>query len=245
MNSILELKNIFFQYAPLTPLLENISFSVSRGSWLSILGPNGCGKTTLLKIISRQLLPQQGTLYLDEKPYDTFSSKALAQQMATVSQECYPTFSLSVLEFVLLGRAPHLKGLSFESEADHAMALQALKDTDTLAFKDRLLHTLSGGERQRVILAKALTQEPRLLLLDEPSSHLDLKYQIEIFSLLKELQQKKNLTLISVLHDIHLTKEFSEEILFLKNYTLFAHGKTQALLTEENLSRVFDIRISL
>ena len=245
MKPILELKDISFNYASSIPILENISFSVPKGSWLSILGPNGSGKTTLLKLMSRILLPKNGHLTLEERSYDSFSSKELAQHVAYVSQDFYPTFSLSVLEFVLLGRAPHLKGFSFESEKDKAIALQSLKDTDTLDFKDRLLHTLSAGERQRVALAKALTQEPKILLLDEPSSHLDLKYQIEIFSLLKELRQKKNLTIIVVLHDLHLTKEFSEDVLFLKNHSLFAQGKVQALLTEENIYHVFDVRISL
>ncbi len=244
MKSILELKNVSFSYISTAPILENISFLVSQGSWLSILGPNGSGKTTLLKLISRILSPKSGQLYLEEKTYTAFSSKDLARHVAYVAQDFYPTFSLSVLEFVLLGRAPYLTGLSFESEQDHAIALQGLKDTDTLAFKDRLLHTLSDGERQRVSLAKALTQKPQILLLDEPSSHLDLKYQIEIFSLLKELQQKKNLTLISVLHDLRLTEMFSEDVLFLKNHSLFAHGKTKTLLTEENLYQVFDVRIS-
>lgn len=245
MNPILELKDITFHYTPSVSILQDISFSISKGSWLSILGPNGGGKTTLLKLMSRILLPKSGELYLEGKAYDSFSPKELAQQIAYVSQDFYPTFSLSVLEFVLLGRAPHLKGFSFESEKDQAIALQRLKDTETLEFKDRLLHTLSGGERQRVYLAKALTQEPQILLLDEPSSHLDLKYQMELFSLLKELHHKKNLTIVSVLHDLRLTKEFSEEILFFKNHSLFARGKTQALLTEENLYRVFDVRVSL
>ena len=245
MKPILELKNISFNYPSSVPILQDISFLVSKGSWLSILGPNGSGKTTLLKLMSRILLPKNGHLTLEERSYDSFSSKDLARHIAYVSQDFYLPFSLSVLEFVLLGRAPHLKGFSFESEKDRTTAIQSLKDTDTLEFKDRLLHTLSGGERQRVALAKALTQEPKILLLDEPSSHLDLKYQIEIFSLLKKLRQNKNLTIVSVLHDLHLTKEFSEEILFLKNHTLFAQGRTQALLTEENIYRVFDVRISL
>ncbi|MBI3019024.1 MAG: ABC transporter ATP-binding protein [Deltaproteobacteria bacterium] len=243
MKPILELKNSSFNYTSSVPILQDISFSVSKGSWLSILGPNGSGKTTLLKLMSRILLPKSGQLFLEGRTYDSFSFKELAQHIAYVSQDFYPTFSLSVFEFVLLGRAPHLKGLSLESEKDMAIAIQSLKDTDTLEFKDRLLHTLSGGERQRVTLAKALTQEPQILFLDEPSSHLDLKYQIEIFSLLKELRQKKNLTIVSVLHDLYLTKEFSEEILFLKNHSLFAQGKTQALLTEENFYHVFDVRI--
>ncbi len=245
MTPILELKHISFDHTPQHPLLQDISFAVSRGTWLSILGPNGSGKTTLLKLISRILLPKEGNLYLYDKTFDSFSLKELAQHIAYVSQDFQPIFSLSVLEFVLLGRAPYLKGLSFESEKDMSIAIQSLKDTDTLKFKDRLLHTLSGGEKQRVLLAKALTQEPQILLLDEPSAHLDLKYQIEVFSLLKNLRQKKNLTIISVLHDIRLTKEFSEEILFLKNGLPVAQGKTQALLTEENLYQIFDVRISL
>lgn len=252
---VLELRDISFGYpthgrltrggANISWILKHISFSITKGAFTTILGANGSGKTTLLKLILRALIPQRGELYWDHRPYQTLSQRTLSQNIAYVPQTMDPLFSMSVMDFVLLGRAPFLQGLSFESNRDIEIAYESLLDTGSISFKDRDFHTLSGGEKQRVLLAKALTQSPKLLLLDEPTAHLDIKHQWGMLSLLKKLHQKKQLTILMVLHDFQLASEFSDEIIFLKDQTLKAKGAPQTLLTEENIHDTFGIEVGI
>ena len=244
MTQSLELKNISFSYTNI-PLLKNISLTIQKNSWLSILGPNGEGKTTLLKLMGKLLHPQEGELWLYEKPFHSISLKEFAQTLAYVPQGVEPVYAISVFDFVLMGRTPFLTGLSFESHEDRECAEMNLKSTDTFHLKNRFFHTLSSGEKQRVLIARALTQTPRIILLDEPTAHLDLKYQLEILSLLERLQKERELTLVMVLHDLGLARHFSQEIVFIKNYSIFAQGKAEELLTEEIIYRVFNVRLKV
>ena len=167
--------------------MQDITFSVETGDFLGILGPNGSGKTTLLKSISRVLKPRKGAIFLDDNSLYGMKTMEVAKKLAMVPQDSAITFSFTAFQIVLMGRTPHLSRLETESEKDLAIAKKAMAFTGTLHLADRLITELSGGERQRVIIARALTQEPKILLLDEPTTHLDVSNQLEIMDLLKQL----------------------------------------------------------
>lgn len=243
--SLLELDRVSFGYARSILVLEHLSFSIKKGTFTTILGMNGSGKSTLLKLICGILTPHQGEIYLNQSPYRIFNKRSLSQKLAYFPQNISPLFSISVLDFVLLGRAPFLTGFGFESEHDIHIAHQSLQDTDTFQFKNRAFHTLSGGEKQRVLLAKALTQTPEILLLDEPTTHLDIKHQLELLSLLKTLYKKREMTILAVFHDFQLASELSDELIFLKDHRLEDKGTPQSLLTEENIRRMFGVDVAI
>jgi iron complex transport system ATP-binding protein len=172
-------------------ILEKVRFTVKTGTFLGILGPNGSGKTTLLKSISRVLKPRKGAILIDDVNVYKMKTADVAKQMAVVPQDSSIAFSFTALQVVLMGRAPHLSRFQSEGEKDLVIAKQAMEYTGTWNLANRLVTELSGGERQRVIIARALTQQPTVLLLDEPTSHLDISNQLEIMDLLKELCVEK------------------------------------------------------
>jgi iron complex transport system ATP-binding protein len=222
-------------------ILENISFSVSTGTFLGILGPNGSGKTTLLKSISRVLKPRKGAIALNSVDIYDMKTTEVAKQMAVVPQESAMGFSFTVLEVVLMGRTPHLSRLQREAAKDYAIAKRAMEYTRTWSFADRLITELSGGERQRVIIARALTQEPAILLLDEPTSHLDICNQLDIMDLLKQLCTEKKMLIVGVFHDFNLAARYCDSIIMLKQGKVVAAGSVMDTLTRENIKEVFGI----
>ena len=222
-------------------ILENISFSVKTGTFLGILGPNGSGKTTLLRSISRVLRPKKGAVILDDSDIYDMKTTDVAKQMAVVPQESPAGFSFTVMEVVLMGRTPHLSRLKRETAKDIAIAKRAMEYTRTWSFADRIVTELSGGERQRVIIARALTQEPTILLLDEPTSHLDICNQLDIMDLLKQLCLEKKLLIVGVFHDFNLAARYCDSIILLKKGKVVAAGSAMETLTSENIKEVFDI----
>jgi iron complex transport system ATP-binding protein len=224
-------------------ILENVQFSVQNGTLLGILGPNGSGKTTLLKSISRVLKPRKGAILLDGADVYGMKTGDVAKQMAVVPQDSNIAFSFSVLQVVLMGRTPHLRRLQTESDVDLAIARRAMEFTGTWSLADRLVNELSGGERQRVIIARALTQEPKVLLLDEPTSHLDICNQLEIMDLLKQLCDQKKLLIVGVFHDFNLAARYCDSIILLKKGKIVAAGKTAETLTSDNIKDVFGIDV--
>jgi len=224
-------------------ILENVRFSVKTGTFLGILGPNGSGKTTLLKSISRVLKPRKGAILLDDVNVYKMKGSDAAKNMAVVPQDSSIAFSFTALQVVLMGRAPHLSRLQTESEKDIAIAKKAMEYTYTWNLANRPVTELSGGERQRVIIARALTQEPKVLLLDEPTSHLDISNQLEIMDLLKQLCTEKKLLIVGVFHDFNLAARYCDQIILLKNGKIVSAGKALDTLTGENIKDVFGIDV--
>jgi iron complex transport system ATP-binding protein len=222
-------------------ILENVRFSVETGTFLGILGPNGSGKTTLLKSISRVLKPRKGAIFIDDTNVYKMKNADVAKHMAVVPQDSSIAFSFTALQVVLMGRAPHLSRFQTESEKDFNIAKKAMEYTGTWNLANRLITELSGGERQRVIIARALTQEPKILLLDEPTSHLDISNQLEIMDLLKQLCVEKKLLIVGVFHDFNLAARYCDSIILLKDGKIVSAGKASETLTSENIRDVFGI----
>jgi iron complex transport system ATP-binding protein len=239
----LSVDNVCFHY-PEVPVLRDISFDVTTGDFLSLLGPNGCGKSTLLRLLDRILIPDAGTITLKGRRLDEYSRRDLARLVAYVPQDTTWVFPYTVFEIVLMGRSPYVGRSGFENQddIDRARSMMALTDISHLA--DKLITAISGGERQRALIARALCQQPEYLLLDEPNAHLDINHQVEIFQILKEQNQRTNLTIISVSHDLNLAASFSNRVLLLAESggdgsTIFSAGTPQEVLTSSNIETVY------
>lgn len=218
-------------------ILNGISLGVSNNEFHTILGPNGCGKTTFLKTVYRITKPDIGAIYLDGKPLDNISIRKSAQNMAVVAQFNNLNFDCSVLDVVMLGRIPHLKMMEQEKKEDYEIAYNALKCVGMYEKRNRSYLSLSGGEKQRVVLARAITQQPTLLLLDEPTNHLDIKYQLEILKIVKNL----NVNVLAVLHDIQLACRFSDYIYLIKDGRIRYKGKPEEVITKDNMREIYDV----
>jgi iron complex transport system ATP-binding protein len=222
-------------------VLKAVNFAVKSGEFLGILGPNGSGKTTLLRSISRVLQPRRGVILIDDKDIYRMKSVDVAKRLAVVPQETPITFDFTALEVVLMGRNPHMPRFKMESKEDLAIAKNSMELTRTWEFADRPVTELSGGERQRVIIARALTQEPKILLLDEPTTHLDISNQLEIMDLIKCLCKIKKLVIVAVFHDFNLAARYCDSIILLKDGKIVAVGKSEETLTSENVRKVFNV----
>ncbi len=220
-------------------VINDISFDIKKGDFLGIIGPNGCGKSTLLKTISRVLSVQKGEIVFKDKNINDIKLKELCQEIAFVSQDTLINFPFSVWEIVLMGRIPHSGRLQLETKKDFEIAKKALSLTDSLYLKDKAIDQLSAGERQRAIIAKALAQEPILLFLDEPTSHLDIGHQIQILDLLRKLNQKENLTIVIVFHDLNSASEYCNRLILLNEGRIFKDGTPQEVLTYQNIEDVY------
>ena len=187
-------------------ILKGVSLKLEGNQFHTILGPNGSGKTSLLKLLYRQEKPNQGLICLDGKPLDQMSVKETAKQMAVITQFNQLQFDCTVEEIVMLGRTPHLSFLQKEKDRDFALVEDALVKVDLFEKRNQLYSSLSGGEKQRALLARALAQEPKLLLLDEPTNHLDIKYQLDLLTIVKNLK----INVLAVLHDIQLAFRYSD-----------------------------------
>ncbi|MEW6069105.1 MAG: ABC transporter ATP-binding protein [Candidatus Thermoplasmatota archaeon] len=237
---ILKINNVEFFYES-TKVLDNIELSVDKGEFLGIMGPNGSGKTTLLRCITRVVKPKTGAVLLENKDISMLSVKEIARSMGVVPQSAGITAEFTAFEIVLMGRIPYMKRFRFESPEDLSVVKEAMEATNTWHLRDRLITELSGGEKQRVMIAKALAQKPKILLLDEPTVHLDIHYQHEILTLIKKLNKEKGITVISVFHDINLATEYCEKLVLLNNGKIVSAGKPEEVLTPENIKNVYNI----
>jgi iron complex transport system ATP-binding protein len=240
--NIIEVDNLCFKY-PQADVLRKVSFAVRQGIFLAIIGPNGVGKSTLLNLLSGSLKPARGDIKIDGKKIESYSTEKLAEKIAVVRQEFIPVFGFSVIETVLMARTTHFGRLGFENKLDRLIVNEALNVTDTARFANRLLANLSAGERQRVFIARALAQDTPVLLLDEPTNFLDLKHQVGIYDLLKSAQLEKGKTIIAVTHDINLTAQYCDEVLFLEGISSYRHGSPEEVLTAEQITKVFGVDV--
>ena len=238
----IEVQKLRFAYKAQAEILKDISFCLTSPCFLSIAGPNGAGKTTLLNLLSGLLKPASGSIEIDSKPINSYSVRQLAKKIAVVRQEFVPVFEFSAAQVVSMARTPYLGALAFETDVDRKAIAEALEMTDTSRFADRPLGHLSGGERQRIFIARALAQQTPILLLDEPTSFLDMKHQVGIYDLLKKMQIEKQKTIVSVTHDINLAAQYSDMILLLSADGSYTFGPTREILTTERIERVFGVQ---
>jgi len=225
------------------PVLRGVSMEVAPGELLAIVGPNGSGKSTLLRVLAGTMTPWSGSIDLEGRPLNSFDRRALARMIASVAQENTVAFRFTVLEIVLMGRAPHLGAFRFESRHDLDIAHEALERFDLLPLAHRHVEELSGGERKRVFLARALTQEPRVMLLDEPTAFLDLKHVVGIFTRFRELAISRGMAVVATLHDLNAAAAYADRVMLLKEGEVIGCGPPAEVLTEANLKHVYETGI--
>jgi iron complex transport system ATP-binding protein len=241
---ILQVEDLSGGYGSRT-VVRQVSFSVQKGEWLSIVGPNGSGKSTVLRLLSRVLIPQAGRVYLDGRDLHTqLTPQQVARQLALLPQQPRIPAGLTVRQLVSLGRSPHQPWWAWQlTRADWQRVEWALEQTGLGSLALRRVETLSGGERQRAFLALALVQEPQVLLLDEPTTFLDLRHQLELLELLQRLKQEQGLTVVTVLHDLNLAIRYSEQIALLGSGQMQALGSPLAVLTPSRVRQVFGLEV--
>ena len=229
MNQILSVKNLSFSVKD-RELIHKISFDIPRGSFVGLIGPNGCGKSTLLKTIYRVNQASSGAVYLNGEDIQKMSSKAVARQMAVVTQENDIQFDFSVMELMMIGRYAHRGMLQNRDADDEKICRDALKLVGMEEFEQRSFLTLSGGEKQRVFIASAFSRKPQIIVLDEPTNHLDVGYQFQIFS---------------SVHDMNIAMQYCDYILALKNGEIVSSGTPEKVLTEALLRDLFSVRTEM
>ncbi len=226
-------------------ILPPISLTFEAGKVTTLLGHNGCGKSTLIKLLSRQNTPTQGEVFFDKRLLSTFSNLEFAHQVAYLPQHPPITDGVTVRELVSFGRYPWKGAFGRYSEKDHAIIDEAIQKVGLSDFSDRFVATLSGGERQRAWVAMLLAQQSRCILLDEPTSALDVAHQYELLALIRELNQSLGLTVIMVLHDVNMAAKFSDHLIALHSGKVIASGSPQHLMTPETLMRIYGMEIAL
>jgi iron complex transport system ATP-binding protein len=221
--------------------LHDVDVAVARRSLTGLLGPNGCGKTTLLKLLSGVLRPDRGSVTLEGRPLAAIPRKEAARRIATVPQETHPAFDYTCIEMVLMGRHPHLGPFELEGPGDVAIALEALAATGTAHLAQRQYMTLSGGEKQRVVIAGALAQAADVLLLDEPTASLDVGFQFDVASLLLRLNVERGVTMVLATHDLNLAASLCDTLVLMRDGRVVAAGDTRSVLTADSVRQIYDI----
>jgi iron complex transport system ATP-binding protein len=246
---------VSFAYEPSQPVLTDVRAVIERGGLVGILGPNGSGKTTLLRLLSGLLTPQRGQVTLDDVDLRTLGRAAAARRIAVVPQETQLAFEYTVLEMAVMGRYPHLRSFEIEGPNDLAIARDALRATGTLHLEARYFNTLSGGEKQRVVIAGALSQfnarDPSLtnrtevLLLDEPTASLDLAYQLEVRSILLQLNQQRHLTVVVSTHDLNLAAGLCRDLILLDRGRVLAAGPAERMLQPALIRQLYGVDVDI
>jgi iron complex transport system ATP-binding protein len=226
-------------------VIKGISFEVGQGELIGLIGPNGSGKTTLLKCMDRLLIPQEGKVLWQSESLSKLSQNMIARNMALVSQESSLIYAPTVLETVLMGRYPYLKRFQLEGPKDFLMAEEAMDRTQIRHLENRSLAELSSGERQRVYLARALCQEPKVLLLDEPTAFLDIQHQVGILDLISKLNLQKDLTILIASHDINLTAQYCQRLVLISQGQIETIGPPAQVIREEIIEKVFKTRVAV
>ena len=238
---ILEARAIRFRFPGSdSPLFEGLSLTVQPGEFVGLIGPNGSGKTTLLRLLSGTLAADGGEIFLAGRPIRSYRPRDRARIVAVVPQESQVLFNFTVLEMVLMGRAPHLGLLGLEGPRDFEIAREALQQMDLIGLENKPLREVSSGERQRARVARALAQEPRVLLLDEATAFLDLKHRMRIGLNLVRLNREQGLTIVAISHDLNLAARFGSRLVILERGHLVADGEPASVLTPDLLRRVYE-----
>jgi len=239
---MLNFKDVVAAYGD-TEILRRFNAAICQGEFVGLIGPNGTGKSTLLKCLSGLLSVKSGEIILQGKDNITYSQRERAQMVAVVPQSFDIDYDFTVEDIVLMGRNPYLSYKIKESHRDYEIVTEAMRATKTLLFKKLLYNTLSGGEKQRVIIARAIAQEPDIILLDEPTSALDIHHQIKIMELIRNLNLKKSMTVVAVLHDINLASRYCGRLILMKNGQVVVDGTPKQVITEENLKKVYEMKM--
>ncbi len=239
---MIELRSVSFRYR-LDWVLKEISFQIEKGECIGLIGPNGSGKSTLLKTLCRFLSPQRGEILLNAHSLKEMSQRDIAKKIAVVPQEAYSLFPFRVIEIVLMGRSPHLGHLMFERSEDLDIVRKAMEWTEILPMADRYIDELSGGERKRVFIARALAQEPEIILLDEPTANLDIHHQVDFLNLILSLNQDKGLTIVMASHDLNIASEYCDRLVLLREGRIFKMGLPRDVITQETIEEVYGCKV--
>ena len=224
-------------------VLRNVTLEVGDGEFVGLIGPNGSGKTTLLRVVSGVLPVASGKIMLQGKRLSSIARRDLAKRMACLSQELSLNLSFTVREVALMGRAPHLRKIGGESRRDREVAERAMGLADVSHLADRLITEISGGERQRAFIAMCLAQEPKVLLLDEPTSHLDIGHQLLVLDLIRRLNRESGMTVIAVFHDLNLAAEYCGRLHLLDHGSVQAQGSPHEVITTDVIRQVYGVRV--
>ena len=238
---MLKVKNLYCGYNK-SNIIKNISFSVNKNTNLCIIGPNGSGKSTLLKSISN-IIPFKGDVILEEKSISSMKRKEIAKNIALMSQTSDIYFPYSVFDAVSTGRYVHTKGINYKSNEEKEYIISCIESVGLINEKDKMITQLSGGQLQKVFLARAFAQNPKVLLLDEPTNHLDLKSQIEILEYVNKWKENNNRLVISVIHELNLVRNFSENVILLNNGEIVYKGLAKDVLSSDIINNTYDFNI--
>lgn len=242
MSAALEVKALSFAYGR-QPVLADVAFRVEAGEFFVVIGPNGSGKTTLMKGLAGILKLPPASLQIDGRPLETFSSRELARVVAYVPQSAPDDLPFCVRDVVLMGRAPHLGILGVERALDAERVQAAMAFTGVAHLAERRLNQLSGGERQRVMIARAICQDPRVILLDEPTASLDLAHQVRVMDLMERLSADQGVTVVMVSHDLNLAAMYGDRLLLLQAGRIVRIGTPQSVLTYQALEAVYGCKV--
>lgn len=240
----IEVKNLKFGYRE-SLVLKGLSFNIKKGEFVSIIGPNGSGKSTLLKTLNNLYKPNSGDILIEGKNVEDYSKRDLAKIVGFVPQDTTIDYEFTVEDIIMMGRHPYKGRFQKEDKIDYKIVNDVMEMTNTLKFKDSLITEISGGERQRVIIAKALAQNPSIILLDEPTSHLDINHQIELLNLLRTLNKEKGTTIILVIHDINLAARFSDDIILLNEGEIIGIGNPEDVITAKNIEKAYNLDVAI
>ena len=246
MSNIIEIKNLSFNYTPNKTIFSNLNLNIKKGEITTLLGKNGCGKSTLIKLLSKNITNYAGNIFLENKELKSYSLKELAKKLSIVYQNNATPQEITVFDMVSFARLPYQNIFFYKKTKEDIEKINfALKETDLIEYKNTIVSELSGGQLQRVYIAMCLAQDTEIIILDEPTTFLDIKYQKSIMKLVKRLNQELHLTIIMFLHDINQAITYSDNIVALLDGKIIKNDKAHTLLDEELLNKIYDTEISI
>lgn len=226
-------------------IINNLEIRINKGEIVSIIGPNGCGKSTLLKTLSRIIKPLSGKVYIENKDIKEMKNKHISQKVCLLSQHNNAPMDLTVEELVYFGRMPHKKWFETKTKEDKEIINWAIENTGLKKYQKTPIGSLSGGERQRAYIAQALCQKPDILLLDEPTTYLDISYQLEVMELVKEINEKFNITIVMVLHELNQASKYSDRLVIMKSGSIISDGCPNKIINKDIIKDVYNIECDI